>query len=121
MTVKKNAERVKKDSVTILGVWTENPTFKMSDVTLESFGADLETLEKTMKDIAALELKLTPLRNTRDDLASKLHEVNTRARSGIKGFFGPNSSQYEQAGGTRSSERKTPVRSTAKKTEQQSS
>jgi len=34
----------------------------------------------------------------------------TRARSGIRSVFGPDSTQYEQAGGTRTSERKTPTR-----------
>lgn len=105
-----NAEKVKKDSGNILEVWTENPDFKMKDVTLDDFGKDYGILEKTLKEIAAFELKLTPLRNTRDDLAKKLNEINTRARSGMKGFFGPNSSQYEQAGGTRASERKAPTR-----------
>jgi hypothetical protein len=30
--------------------------------------------------------------------------------NGIRGFFGPDSNQYEQAGGTRKSERKPPTR-----------
>ena len=33
-----------------------------------------------------------------------------RARKGIVGFFGPDSTQYAQAGGTRASERKAPTR-----------
>ena len=114
MATKLNAETVKKDSENILEVWTENPDFKMKDVTLEDFGKDFDTLDKTLKAIAVIELKLTPLRNTRDDLSKKLNEVNTRARSGMKGFFGPNSSQYEQAGGTRASERKAPTRKNKK-------
>ena len=112
MATNLNPDKVKKDSENILGVWTANPDFKMKDVTPEDFGKDYEALDKTLKDIAALELKMTPLRNARDDLARKLNEVNTRARSGMKGFFGPNSTQYEQAGGTRASERKAPTRQT---------
>jgi hypothetical protein len=50
----------------------------------------------------------------RDDFASKLNEIKTHACSGMWGFFGPNSSQYEQVGGTRASERKP--RSTKKST-----
>ncbi len=34
----------------------------------------------------------------------------TRAHSGIRAPFGPNSSQYEEAGGVRKSERKRPAR-----------
>jgi hypothetical protein len=108
-----NAEKVKSDAKNVLKVWTDNTDFKMKDVTLESFGADFEALEKVLDDIAELELKLTPLRNQRDDLARKINETTTRARSGMRGFFGPNSSQYEQAGGTRASERKRPQRKAA--------
>jgi len=32
-------------------------------------------------------------------------------RKGVLAFFGPDSTQYAQAGGTRASERKKPVRS----------
>jgi hypothetical protein len=39
-----------------------------------------------------------------------LGEWVTRARSGFRAVYGPDSTQYEQAGGTRSSERKKPVR-----------
>jgi hypothetical protein len=37
-------------------------------------------------------------------------EWSARALNGVKFKFGPDSSQYEQAGGVRSSERKKPVR-----------
>ena len=77
---------------------------------MATFQANATTLDTVLEDIAAKELELTPLRNQRDDLALQLNEVCTRARSGMKGYFGPNSSQYEQAGGTRASERKKPVR-----------
>ena len=33
-------------------------------------------------------------------------DANQRSRSGIKGYFGENSTEYEIAGGTRASERK---------------
>ncbi|HWT01590.1 MAG TPA: hypothetical protein VN256_15190 [Pyrinomonadaceae bacterium] len=34
--------------------------------------------------------------------------IIARARSGFRATYGPDSTQYEQAGGTRSSERKRP-------------
>ena len=37
----------------------------------------------------------------------------TRIRSAMRGVFGPDSTQYEQAGGTRRSERKRPARKAA--------
>jgi len=36
--------------------------------------------------------------------------LTTRALSGMRGFFGPDSNQHEQAGGTRKSKRKPPTR-----------
>ena len=45
--------------------------------------------------------------NQRDDQAYNLNQLVTRARSGFRAVYGPDSSQYEQAGGTRSSERKS--------------
>ncbi|MBD0369930.1 MAG: hypothetical protein ICV60_03685 [Pyrinomonadaceae bacterium] len=41
--------------------------------------------------------------------------INTRALSGYRAIYGPNSSQYEQAGGTRSSERKRPTKKSGSK------
>lgn len=79
-------------------------------MTAEQVETDNARLDAVIKLVKQKEQEILPLRNERDDLATKLNEVNVRARSGIKGYFGLNSSQYEQAGGTRASERKTPTR-----------
>ena len=84
---------VQKDAQKIVTVWTENPTFSMGEVTVVSLKADM-----------------TALLNTRDAQIAALNEVITRARSGIRSTFGPDSTQYEQAGGKRKSERKPSVR-----------
>ena len=101
-----NANEVQNDTTNILRVWAANAEFKMKDVTLESLQADAETLRGLMQEIADKEAAIMPLRNHRDDLAGKMNSVNTRARAGMKGYFGDDSSQYELAGGTRASERK---------------
>ena len=106
MATSVNAANVKTDCKTIGDVWAANAEFKMKDVTLQGYNTDTAALTTALESIASLELQLTPLRNTRDDLARKLNEINTRVRAGMKSYFGPNSSQYEQVGGTRSSERK---------------
>lgn len=100
------SQKVKADCKTIGEVWAANADFKIKDVTLQNYTTDAAALAATLDSIASLELQLTFLRNTRDDLSRKLNEINTRVRSGMKSYFGPNSSQYEQVGGTRSSERK---------------
>ena len=80
------------------------------DITVESVEKDCVDLDKLVLDIAAKEQAITPLRNQRDEMVMRLKDFATRGRAGIKGYFGGNSTQYEQAGGTRSSERKKPVR-----------
>ena len=50
------------------------------------------------------------IRNDRDGLAIELKYMCVRVRVGMKGYFGADSSEYEQAGGTRASERKKPAR-----------
>jgi hypothetical protein len=59
------------------------------------------------------ERKLTDLRNQRDASNQEIWTMVKRIRSGIKSFFGDDSSQYEMVGGTRVSDRKTPRRTAA--------
>ena len=101
-----NIEAIKDASLNLLEVWGSNKEFKLKEVTHETFKADVDMLSKTTAEISRLELSLVPLRRQREDLARKIKDINTRARSGMRGFFGPDSTQYEQVGGTRSSERK---------------
>lgn len=95
---------------TTMAVCKANADFKLKDFTVESVEKDCTDLDKLVQDIAAKEQVITPLRNQRDEMVMRLKDFATRGRAGIKGYFGGNSSQYEQAGGTRSSERKKPVR-----------
>jgi hypothetical protein len=56
--------------------------------------------------VEALRTQLSGLLN---DIGAKMKAVSdvvTRARSGMRAFYGPDSTQYEQVGGTRTSERK---------------
>jgi hypothetical protein len=57
---------------------------------------------------------LTDKRNQRDALYTQIWDKVKRVRNGKKGIYGDDSSQYEVIGGTRLSERKTPVRKTVK-------
>jgi len=113
MSTALNAAKVKADIDKIVEIMTANTDFLMKDVTLAAIKTDATALGDTIKKIDSLDLQITPLRNQRDDLARKLNEVCTRARAGLKGFYGVNSSQYEQAGGTRAIERKSPSRKAA--------
>lgn len=72
------ADSIAKAAEEIVKIWIKNPDFEIK----------------------------TPLRNERDDLKNILNDLTTQARSGIKGYFGADSTEYELAGGTRKSERK---------------
>ncbi|HYR89528.1 MAG TPA: hypothetical protein VE422_35970 [Terriglobia bacterium] len=50
------------------------------------------------------------MKANRDDRVRELSDLVTRFLSGIRAAYGPDSAVYEQAGGTRSSLRKSPTR-----------
>jgi hypothetical protein len=60
--------------------------------------------------VNALEAQITNMRNQRDTLYMELWDKLKRVRNGVKANYGDDSSQYEMVGGTRRSERKSPVR-----------
>ena len=103
-------EAVQATAKIIANVWEEHPDFKLKDVTFADFTAKQAALEEALDDLDKKDLELTPLRNLRDQLASELNSWCVRARSSVRGYFGGNSDEYEQVGGTRSSERKRPSR-----------
>lgn len=107
MTYRKyKSNRVINEANRIAFVWRENPDFHLGDIKLEDVSATIEQLNQLDDDIRSLRIDLTAKLNRRDEAARTLNAIVVRARSGIRGFFGPDSSQYEQAGGTRTSERK---------------
>lgn len=113
MPSKNSIESIIADANTIIELMNANADFKMKDVTAASMKTDVTAATTAIQQINSLELQLTPYRNSRDELIAKISENCTRARAGFKSFYGPNSSQYEQAGGTRKSERKKPSRKAA--------
>ena len=101
-----NPADVVADADNILKVWSVNAEFKLKDVTLGQFQQDRDDLANLLAELKRKDDEMTPLRNRRDDLTAKINSACTRARSGIKGYFGEDSTEYELAGGTRASERK---------------
>ena len=102
------------DATGIEKVWKENPSMTLGKddqkVTIADYQGVKESLTVRNAYIEELRHQLNGLLDQRDDGAVKLNGYNTRALSAIRGIFGPDSSEYDQAGGTRSSERKKPVR-----------
>lgn len=110
MATKVSADGVLADASLIINAWTANPDFKLGDLTLAKFKSNFDGLETANVSVETERTELTGLLPDRDDQAPALHELITRARSGFRAIYGPDSTQYEQAGGTRASERKRPVR-----------
>lgn len=118
MATKVSAENTLADAANIDKVWGANSTITLgSDSDPDNpkvTYADFLLAEKKVSDlvgqIEALRNQLTKMVDDKDDAAGVLSDLNTRALSAIRGIFGPNSAQYDQAGGVRTSERKKPVR-----------
>ena len=98
------------DGKTVQTVWTGIPTFKMGDVGAKDFNAISDEAVVLNDAYDKQDLELTGIREHRDDKLLQLKELITRFRSGMRSTYGPDSPQYEQAGGTRTSNRKPPRR-----------
>jgi hypothetical protein len=98
------------DSKKVLDVWTAHPEFNLKDVQLNDFKAAMSDAQSADDAVETLRGQLDVLINQRNAKNAALTELTTRALSGIRGFFGPDSDEYELSGGTRTSERKKPTR-----------
>ena len=110
MPESKTVDAVVADGQQIARVWSDNPSFALNGVTLAQFQTMLSELETSQRVTEDLRTQLTEAVNETNGRSAAVTEINTRARAGIRGFFGPDSTQYEQAGGTRRSERKPRAR-----------
>lgn len=98
----------------ILKIFKASPELKMKFEKQDFTHVELAALDELVEDADdAVENKraeLTPLLNARNLHAARLHDVLVQARKAIAGYFGQDSDEYELAGGTRTSERKSPGR-----------
>ena len=111
MATKVSASKVIEDLGKIINTWGENPEFALPDGTTRK---DLDELRADIlsdnEEIEVQRTRLTGMIDRRDEKASRGNALAVRARSGIKFTYGPDSAQYKQAGGTPTSERKSPTR-----------
>lgn len=112
MPRKNSVDEVIADGERIIRVWRENPTFTLGEITLTQLETKITGLRALRGQIETVRTQLTQLVNESNTSLADINNITTRARSGFRAMFGPDSSQYEQAGGTRSSERKRPTRKT---------
>jgi hypothetical protein len=92
----------------IVRMWEANPTFSLGEITLATLKASLEELRTLKAQGEQLRTQLAMVTNNTDAKRADVNLVVTRAISGVRAVFGPDSNQYEEVGGTRLSERKRP-------------
>jgi hypothetical protein len=92
----------------VIRVWEENPTFSLGEITLVKLKDMLEELKTLRTQRDNLRAELGSVTNDLDDKRGEVTGVVSRALSGVRAVFGPNSNQYEKAGGTRPVDRKKP-------------
>jgi hypothetical protein len=100
------------DAKRLLEIMKKNPDFTLKDFSKEAYEAEIIKLEQKEAALMKHRQDEIPLLNDRNDQLKVVRSGTTRGRSGVKGYFGPDSSEYEEVGGTRASERKKPVRKT---------
>lgn len=98
------------DCERITRVWADNPTFSLGEVTLAGLQAKIAEARQKREQLETLRMQTTALSNELEERTTELASIRTRALSGFRAVFGPNSTQYEQAGGTRQSEVRRPAR-----------
>ncbi|MDX6575806.1 MAG: hypothetical protein QOE96_1759 [Blastocatellia bacterium] len=106
----KSFDEILADADQLIRVWTANPTLSLGDVTLPMFQTKVTTFRATRAHTEDLRTQLTQSVNDGNAQADELLDLTVRGRGGAKAQFGRDSTQYEQLGGTRASDRKPPKR-----------
>ena len=91
-----NPQEIKHQAGRVRKVWKVNRGFRISDATFEDFEKVYVEFDAVGRKIEARLRELGELRKDRDKLSVKLNELTARARSGMRGYFGPKSVQYGQ-------------------------
>jgi hypothetical protein len=94
------------DAERLIRVWEDNDDFKLGEVTLISFQTQLAAFKTKRANVEDLRTQLSRGVDEMNDQASSIRGINTRALSGARAQYGPDSPQYAQLGGIRASERK---------------
>jgi hypothetical protein len=95
----------------IVSAWNQiGATVPLGTLLPANLTADITAATTLESQMASLELQLTNARNQRDALYSGIWDKVKRVRAGVKANYGDDSTQYELVGGTRLSDRKSPVR-----------
>lgn len=96
---------------TIINAWNQIGTeITLGNSSLDAMVEKVNAANTLAAQMQSLELQLTNLRNQRDELYTEVWDNVKRVRFGVRANYGDDSTEYEMVGGTRLSERKSPVR-----------
>jgi len=98
------------EALDVKAAWEAMPDFKVGAITLNDYIAVVNAADSLNKDHVKSTVTRTGVKANRDDKFRELSDLITRFRSAIRAVYGPDSPVYEQAGGTRTSARKSPGR-----------
>src|SRR5262245_41289005 len=110
MARKINSKETIADGNTVQNIWIGIPEFKMGNIGVKDFNASYAEAVALDQDYNEKDLELTGIRERRDDTLRYITQLVSRFRSGMRSTYGPDSPEYQQAGGTRTSNRKPPKR-----------
>jgi len=82
---------------------------------LDDYEQEINAFSATIDRYNQMLATIDDLKNSLEEEESALRTKNTRMLSAVEAQFGPDSSQYEQGGGTPQSERKRPTKKTPAK------
>ena len=74
---------------------------------LDKYEREIEALDALLDEYNALLTRLDRVNNDLDGREAQLRELNRRVLAATEATYGPDSSEYEAAGGTRTSDYKT--------------
>src|SRR5205807_8551251 len=101
MADKKTVDSVIVEAERLATVWSENAKFSMGDLTLDGLKAEIEKLRSLRQSRDEMRTKLSKLIDDTNDQMKLVAGYNSRGLSGMRAIFGPDSAQYAQVGGTR--------------------
>jgi len=113
MSNKFHPQNVLAQAQAILVGWAQvSATLVFGTLTPAALTTDITTVNTLESEIGKLEIQLADKRNQRDLAYNSIWDKIKRIRAGMKAIYGDDSQQFEMVGGTRSSDRKVPRRTT---------
>nr|WP_309690750.1 hypothetical protein [Armatimonas sp.] len=98
------------DADRILSTWQGNADFSLATLTKEQMAAQRDAVRAKATLIEQKRVELKGLTESLQDEVKELSQMNTRAKSGFRAVYGPDSPQVAQVGITRTSDRKPRTR-----------